>query len=178
MTIVLIILGVLVGLIALALIAALFLPKDYEIWREIVIEKPVAQVYDYARNIKNQDHFSKWVMTDPNMQKFYKGTDGTVGFVYGWNGNKQAGEGEQEIVGLVPNKRIDIEVRFIRPFASTAKTPMAFEEMGERRTKVRWGMQSSMKYPFNLMFSLFGLQKVLTKDLDTSLGNLKRILEG
>lgn len=36
-------------------------------------------------------------MLDPNMEKEFKGTDGTVGFIYGWNGNKEGGEGEQEI---------------------------------------------------------------------------------
>lgn len=39
-------------------------------------------------------------MTDPNMRKNFKGTDGTVGFCYAWDGNKKAGKGEQEIIAL------------------------------------------------------------------------------
>ena len=35
-------------------------------------------------------------MADPNMKKSYSDIDGTVGFIYAWDGNKEAGKGEQE----------------------------------------------------------------------------------
>ena len=57
-------------------------------------------------------------MVDPNMKKEFKGTDGTTGFIYGWNGNKKAGEGEQEIKNMVAGKSSpfgkDIYFRFAR----------------------------------------------------------------
>ena len=37
-------------------------------------------------------------------------------------------------------------------------------------------MSSSMKYPGNIML-LFGIENMLAKDLEISLGNLKEILE-
>jgi predicted small secreted protein len=88
----LILLIAILSLIALMLIVALFLKKEYNLHREIIINKPVKEVFDYLKHIKNQDRFSKWVMTDPDMKKTYKGTDGTVGFVYAWDStNKRAG---------------------------------------------------------------------------------------
>ena len=38
------------------------------------------------------------------MEKEFKGTDGEVGFISAWKGNKEVGEGEQEIIGLVENE--------------------------------------------------------------------------
>jgi uncharacterized protein YndB with AHSA1/START domain len=175
MNLLIIILAGIVGIVALVLIAALFVKNEYEIERSVVVNRPVSDVFDYVRMLTNQDYFSKWVMTDPYKKTEHRGTDGTVGFVYGWNGNKEAGEGEQEIIGLSPNHKVNIEVRFVRPFRSTATTPFTLERISETQTKVTWGMEGRSRYPMNLMYLL--LAGVLAKDLDTSLVNLKGILE-
>src|SRR6476620_6957875 len=101
MEIFLTILIVLASLIALILIASVFMRKDYFIQREITINAPLQKVFDYIKLLKNQDNFNKWVMIDPGMSREFKGTDGTVGFIYAWNGNKRAGAGEQEIKRLI-----------------------------------------------------------------------------
>lgn len=175
-----ILIGILIGiagLIGLLLLVAAFAKKGYTIRREIVVDRPVATVFDYLRHIKNQDLFSVWVMKDPAMAKKFTGTDGTVGFIYGWNGNKDAGEGEQEIMALEDGKRIEIEVRFKRPFEAVAQTPFTTEPAGEGKTRVSWTMISTMKYPMNIMLVFMDMDKLLGKDMETSLGTLKGLLE-
>ena len=96
-----ILLGIL-GLIVLLLILAVFLKKEYTVVREISISKPKLIVFDYLKQLKNQNNFSKWAMMDPNMKKEYKGTDGTVGFVSSWESEqKNVGKGEQEIKKII-----------------------------------------------------------------------------
>ena len=85
------ILFVIAGIIALLIIIALFVKKEYSIFRAITINKPRQEVFNYIKYLKNQDLYSKWVMRDPNMKKDFTGTDGTAGFIYAWEGNKQAG---------------------------------------------------------------------------------------
>jgi len=174
MNIIIIILAVIVGLPILLLILAMFAKKEYNIHREVTINATRAHVFDYLKHLKNQDHFNKWIMVDPDMKKEFKGTDGTVGFIYGWNG-KKAGEGEQEIMGITEGKSIETEIRFVRPFVSTAFANMRIESMSDTETKVIWSNASQMKYPFNIMVSM--LEKMLAKDMDFSLSNLKNILE-
>jgi len=173
----LIILGVIGGIIILFLLLALIAKKGYSVHREIVINKPKQEVFDYVKLLKNQDNYSKWVMTDPNMKKIFKGTDGTVGFVYGWNGNKQAGEGEQEIKKIKDGESTDVEVRFVRPFTAVGHADMVVSPAPGNQTHVRWGMSSSMKYPMNVMLLFMNMDKLLGKDLDISLNTLKGILE-
>lgn len=163
------------GIIALLFIIALFMRKDYNIHREIIINAPKQKVYDYLKHLKNQDNFNKWVMTDPSMKRDFKGTDGTVGFIYGWNGNKKAGEGELEITALEEGKRIETEIRFIRPFAGLSHASTVITAVSADQTKIVWGNKSFMKYPLNLMLSM--IEKMLAKDMDISLQNLKNILE-
>ena len=164
------------GIIVLLLAVAMFMKKEYTIKREIVINKPKNVVFDYIRLLKNQEQFSKWVMTDPNMKKNLKGTDGTVGFTYAWNSeNKQADKGEQEIMKIIDGELLDVEVRFERPLKSTAKTPIKTVAVSENQTKIIWGMDGKSNYPMNLMNPL--MDGLLGKDLETSLNTLKNILE-
>jgi len=177
MNILFIVLGIIAGIFALLLILALFAKKGYSVHREIVINKPKQEVFDYVKFIKNQDYYSKWVMTDPNMKKVFTETYGTVGFIYAWNGNKQAGEGEQEIKTLKNGERVDTEIRFVRPFAAVGYADLELTSSPGNQTHVRWGMSSSMKYPMNVMLLFMNMDKLLGKDLDISLNTLKGILE-
>jgi len=170
------ILAILALIIAIPFGGALFIKKGYSIEREIVIRQPAARVFDYIRHPKNQDHYSKWVMTDPGMKKEFKGIDGTVGFVYRWDSeDKQAGKGEQEIVNIVKDKILDVQVRFERPFKNTANTPFMVEPLGSGESKVTWSMIGVNPYPRNFI-NVF-IDKMLGKDLEISLLNLKAILE-
>ena len=95
------ILIVIAALIAVILLAALFISKTYSIVRDIIILNNKREIFNYIRYLKNQDLYSKWVMTDPAMKKDFRGTDGTVGFVYAWDSeNKSAGNGEQQIIDI------------------------------------------------------------------------------
>lgn len=161
--------------IAVPLILALFIKKQYYVQRDIVINKPKGQVFDYIKYLKNQDNYSVWVRKDPGMKKDFRGNDGTVGFVYAWDGNKDAGKGEQEIKRIQEGERIDVEVRFIRPFEGIADAPLITESAADNQTKVIWGLKGESKYPFNIM-NLF-IDNVLGKDLEKSLVMLKGILE-
>lgn len=177
MNILLIVLGIIAALILIFLLMAAIAPKGYSVYREIIINRPVKDVFDYIRYLGNQEYYSKWVMTDPGKKTELRGKDGTVGVVYAWNGNKQAGEGEQEITDIKELQRIDIEVRFVRPFEAVANTPFVVEAVSGDRTKVIWGMTSSMKFPMNAMTLLMNMEKMLGKDLEISLSTLKGILE-
>ena len=175
MNILIIILSVITGIIVLLLIIALFTKKGYKTYREIIINAPRQKVFDYIKQIKNQDNFNKWIMVDPDMKRVFKGTDGTVGFIYAWNGNKEAGEGEQEIKAITEGKNIEMEIRFVRPFAGVAHANMTTESLSDNQTKVSWTTASEMKYPLNIMLPL--IVKMLEKDMNTSLTTLKKILE-
>jgi uncharacterized protein YndB with AHSA1/START domain len=178
MDIILTILGILAGIIVLLLVLALIAPKAYTIQRSIVINKPVHRVFEYVKYLRNQDNYSKWVMTDPNKRMTYRGTDGTVGYASAWDSDvKQAGKGEQTIEKIIEDERIDIRVVFIKPFAGVADTYIATQAVTDNATAVKWSFNGKMAYPMNLMLLFINMDKMLGADMDESLGNLKRILE-
>lgn len=174
MTILLIILFI----IAIPLVKALFIPVEYSIERETDINKPVRTVFDYLRILKNAEQYNKWVMTDPAMKKTYQGTDGTVGFIYGWDSdNKQVGKGEQEIKNISEGKRIDYEIRFFRPFQGVSSAWLETMGISENKTHVKWVFAGNRTYMMRVMHVVLNLKNALGKDLQTSLNNLKTVLE-
>lgn len=167
-----------VGIIVLLLIIALFVKKDYAVQREIVVNKPKQQVFDYIKYLKNQNDYSKWGGMDPNMKKEFTGTDGTVGFVSAWDSeNDDVGKGEQEIKKIEEGNRIDYELRFIKPFKSTSDAYMVTESTSENTTKVKWGFSGKWDYPMNIMGLFMDMDKAVGSDFQTGLENLKRIME-
>lgn len=164
--------------IAIPLIAALFIKKEYTVERTIRINKPKSEVFNYVKYLKNQDNYSKWAKMDANMKKSYRGTDGTVGFVSAWESNtKEVGKGEQEIKKITEGERIDFELRFFEPFKSTEPAYMTTESISDNQTEVEWGFNGHMKYPMNLMFLFMDFEKMIGDDLETGLKSLKTELE-
>lgn len=162
-------------IVVLILIIPIFMRKVHHVQREIVIDVPVQKAFDFLRILKNHEKFNKWAGADPNRKEEFKGTDGTLGFIYAWSGNKNAGEGEKEIMKLIENKKIEIEMRFVKPFKVSADFKIDTEAIGNDHTKVTWSNTSALKYPLNIMVPM--VERSLAKDMDESLMVLKNILE-
>ena len=147
-----------------------------KIEKSITINKPSGTVFNYLKLTRNQDNFSVWNMTDPDMNKNYQGTDGTVGFIYGWDSTvKNVGAGEQEITGMEDGQCIEYAIRFFRPMQNTGKTKFLISADGDQNTVVNWIFESPSKFPMSLFAPLFKI--MLGKDLSKGLINLKAILE-
>lgn len=181
MTTIALILLVVAGIIVLLLILALFMKKEHYVRREIVINAPRQKVFDFLRLLKNQDQFNKWATADKkNRKEEFKGRDGTVGFIYSWSGNKKAGAGEKEIINIVEGKRIETEIRFIKPMRVSASVIFETESLpgannDRDQTRVTLINTGKLKYPLNLMIPM--AERNFPKDMDASLSTLKNILE-
>lgn len=170
--------AILVVILAIPMIIALFAPKGYAVEREVTINKPTPEVFEYLKHLKNQDDYSPWASRDPNMKKEFRGTDGTVGFVAAWDSDhKEVGKGEQEIKKITDNERIDFELRFIEPFEATEPAYLATEPTGEEETLVKWGFSGKMKYPMNFMLVFMDMEEMIGNDLESGLAKMKTVLE-
>ncbi|UJH67660.1 SRPBCC family protein [Allomuricauda sp. SCSIO 65647] len=174
MTILLYILG---GIVLLVLVLALIAPKTYDVSRSIVVAKPKDEVFAYLRSLKKQDEWSPWSKKDPDMHKEFRGTDGEVGAMSYWNGNKEVGEGEQEITKIVDGERVESELRFLKPFKSTSDAYMTTEDSGSGGTKVTWGFSGKNKFPMSIMMLFMSMDKMVGKDFEEGLESLKAKLE-
>jgi hypothetical protein len=142
-------------LIGLTLLVALFVKNDYDVHREVVINKSKAHVFRYIKHLENQKDYNVWLMADPNA--------------------KTEGMGEQQIKTILEGERFETEIHFIRPFQGIAQTYLLTEGVGAEQTKVTWGMKGESNYPMNITNLFTG--QMLGKDMVKSLENLKSVLE-
>jgi hypothetical protein len=172
-----ILLYILAAIVVLVLVLALVAPKSYDVFRTVDIDKPKQRVFEYLRFLKNQDEWSPWAKKDPNMVKKFTGTDGEVGCVSYWKGNKEVGEGEQEITKIIPEKRVDSELRFLKPWKSTSESYLFVDDGVRGKTKVTWGLSGKNKFPMSVMTLFMSMDKMVGKDFEEGLATLKTRLE-
>ena len=165
------------AIIFLLIILVLIAPKQYDIKRRIVINKPESEVFQYLKFIKNQDEWSPWKKKDPNMKQTFLGEDGQVGFISKWQGNKDVGMGEQEILSINENEYIKTKLRFLKPWKSESDAYLTIESLTSGITTVTWGFSGKNQIPFNIFMLFFNMDKTVGKDFEEGLTSLKQILE-
>jgi len=173
--ILIIVIPVILGIVALLLVVALFVKKQHYARRDIIIDAPGQKEFEYLKLLKNQETFNQGSMEDTDRKKEFKGTDGTVGHVYSWSGNKDAGVGEKEIMNIDEGKSLEMEIRFVKPMTTSARIILDTESISANETKASWSNAGTLKYPVNIMIPM--LEKHVVKDTDASLLALKNMLE-
>jgi hypothetical protein len=164
--------------LAIPFIIAAFSSRYFAVSRQIIIAKPLPDVFNYIKHLKNQSNYSKWVMMDPNAKMEFTGVDGTVGFISAWDSeNKNVGKGEQEIKAIVEGEKMDVEVRFEKPFAATGYANFTTEAVDANSTLITWEFSGPRNYMMTLMHLLLNIKKTIGGDLMTGLTNLKNVLE-
>lgn len=172
-----ILLYILAGLIVLVLLLAILAPKTYNVFRTIEIARPKAEVFEHLKSLKKQEEWSPWAKRDPKMEKKITGTDGEVGCISYWKGNKEVGEGEQEITNIIPGKRIEGELRFLKPWKSTSDCYLQVDDGSKGNTKVTWGFSGRNKFPMSIMMLFMSMDKMVGKDFEEGLSTLKAQME-
>ncbi|NNE78577.1 MAG: SRPBCC family protein [Pricia sp.] len=168
---------IIVGLVVLIILLAVIAPKTYDVFRTIEVSRPKADVFEYLKSLKKMDEWSPWAKKDPNMEKKFTGTDGEVGALSYWKGNKEVGEGEQEIIRIIDGERIESELRFFKPWKSTSDCYTQVQDAGNGNTKVTWGFSGKNKFPMSIMMLFMSMDKMVGKDFESGLKNLKVVLE-
>ena len=164
------------AVIVLLLIVIVTRPDTYHVERSTTISATPEVVYGHVADFHKWDAWSPWEKLDPQMKKTYEGTPGTVGASYTWSGNDDVGAGKMTILALEPNKRISINLQFIKPFESNPKNGFAFEGAG-KETKVTWSMEGTNNFVGKAMSLFMDMDKMIGKDFEKGLADLKKVTE-
>jgi len=161
--------------IALLLLIAFLIKKDYTIVSEVVIDKETDAVFNYIIHLKNQEQYNKWIVEDPDVKIVYTGTDAAVGFISAWESGKRDVIGEQEITAILPGEGYTSELRFEKPFKGISHTKVIAAAITPKQTKVTTTFDTRTEFPMSAMIPL--LKKMLLKDMNKTARNLKSVLE-
>jgi hypothetical protein len=171
-----IVLYILAGLVLLIVVLMLVAPKGAKLERSIVVSVSPEVAFNNLRSLKNFDVWAPWNDRDPNQERGYKGKDGEVGSIAWWKGNKEVGEGEQEIKKLEPYSYIETELRFLKPFKAVNKAYWRIAPEGTG-SKVTWGFDAKFQMPMNIMFLFMSMEGAIGKDYEKGLDRWKAYVE-
>ena len=167
----------LAAVIALILIVALFIPRQFNYEKSITINAPIEKVWEHTNSLADLDEWAPWMEYDPNMKKELTGTDGTVGAKSSWESDhEKVGKGSQTISKIEPPTLLVTDLKFYTPYESEAKGYVKLKSEGDK-TVVTWGFESDMPYPFNLMKLFMNMEEAVGEDFQKGLTKLKNICE-
>ena len=171
-----ILLYILLGFGLLVAILHFVAPKTYHVERKIVVSANIDTVFQSLCSLKDQQVWSPWGSKDPNMTIEYNGTDGQVGSSTHWAGNKEVGEGEQEITKIEPTTYIETELRFLKPFESTSIGFFTIKQVDEG-TEVTWGFKGNNTFPSTLMMVFMNMDKEIGPEFEKGMADFKSFIE-
>lgn len=171
------ILLVLVGIVVLILVVASTRPSTFRVVRTATIDAPPEKIFPLLNDFRGWASWSPWERMDPAMERNHSGAASGVGAKYHWRGNKKVGEGSMEILESAPPLRLKLRLDFIKPFEGHNQIEFTLAPTGSGTT-VAWDMHG----PANLMTKVMGLfmsmDKMIGKDFEAGLENLRAQVEG
>lgn len=170
------ILYLIVVLVILLYAGGYLIKSEYQVERKVEIRADYATVFPMISNLKEMRHWSPWHDRDPQLEEIYEGEDGMPGSIHRWKGNDETGQGEQEILSVRPD-RIEIEVRFRRPFKAKNFTWITIDTKGTESIEVVWGLKGKIPRPLNLMLLFTDIEKSIGDDYEHGLKKLKELAE-
>ncbi|WP_348696661.1 SRPBCC family protein [Duganella fentianensis] len=163
-------------LIAIILGMATVQPTTFRVQRQIDIKAPAERIQPLISDFHHWTQWSPWEKLDPAMKRTYSGATEDLGAVYAWEGDDKVGAGRMEITGLKAPELVQIKLDFIKPFASACQTDFALASKGEMTTVV-WTMTGPADFTTRLMGLFVSMDKMIGKDFEAGLANLKEVAE-
>lgn len=167
--------GIVVLIAAVMLFAALQ-PATFRVERSIDIKAPPEKVFAHVNAMHMWRGWSPWENVDPDMSRVFSGEMEGKGSAYGWKGNDKVGQGRMEIVDSVPPSKVVIKLDFVAPFEAHNMAEITFVP-SQGGTHVTWAMYGPYPYVARLAGLFSSMDKMVGKDFETGLANLKAVVE-
>jgi carbon monoxide dehydrogenase subunit G len=170
------ILIIVVLIIAALLIYAATRPDSFTVSRSLGITAPAEAIFPLINDFRHWAIWSPYEKLDPAMKRTLSGAESGKGAAYAWESNGKAGIGRMEITNSVPSSLVALKLDFEKPFKANNTVDFTLKPMGNETT-VTWAMHG--RYPFitRLMGVFFNMDRLVGKDFETGLANLKRAAE-
>ena len=169
--------------LAVALVALLAYattrPDNFRLERSISIKAPPEKIFANLEDFKRWSAWSPWEKLDPAMQRTHSGTASGKGAKYAWAGDK-AGAGSMEVLETTPSTRVHIKLDFTKPFEAHNLVDFTLKPQGDAAqgmTQVTWAMYGPSNYMTKLIHIFFSMDKLVGKDFEAGLADLKAVSE-
>ena len=162
--------------IAVVLLLALTKPNTFAVQRAISIEAPAEKIFALINDFHQWGTWSPYENKDPAMKRSYSGAESGKGAVYAWDGNNNVGSGRMEILDTSVPSKIVIKLDFFKPFEGHNTAEFTMLPQGDA-TNLTWVMRGPAVFVSKVMQVFMNLDKMIGKDFEVGLANLKKLTE-
>ena len=167
---------VVVAIVIAVLVTAALMPNTFRVERSALIQAPPQRIFEQINDFQRWRAWSPYEKLDPAMTRQIDGAAQGVGATYRWDGNDKAGAGRMEIVQATPGSNVTIQLDFSRPMEAHNIAEFTLVPEGDA-TRVTWSMHGPQPYLGKLFGLVFNLDRMIGKDFEEGLQNLKRLTE-
>jgi hypothetical protein len=158
------------------LIYAATRPDSFRVERSASIKAPPAKIFPLIEDLKAWTAWSPYEKKDPAMQRSYGAITAGKGATYGWQGDRNVGQGHMEIVDSAPPARVLIKLDFIKPFEAHNNAEFTLQPKGDG-TLVTWAIYGPSAYMTKVMGLFFNMDTMIGRDFEAGLADLKAAAE-
>ena len=162
--------------IVIVLILAATRPDSFAVQRAAIVNAPPERIFPLISDFRQWGSWSPYEHKDPAMKRTFSGAARGNGAVYAWEGDKNVGSGRMEILEAAAPSKIVIKLDFYSPFEAHNTAEFTMLPQGDE-TRVTWRMHGPAPFMAKVMHVFINIDKMVGKDFEAGLANLKRLAE-
>ncbi|MEY4564777.1 MAG: hypothetical protein RLZZ618_4054 [Pseudomonadota bacterium] len=167
--------------IVLAVAVAAFLlfaatrPDTFAVERSITISAPPAKVHALIDDLRAYNTWNPYAKKDPQMKLTYRGAPKGVGAGFDFEGNKESGKGSIDVLESDAGKVV-MALRMTSPMEADNRVVYKLVPKGDA-TEVSWTMGGAVPYMAKVIHLVINIDKMVGKDFEQGLSDLKSLAE-
>jgi uncharacterized protein YndB with AHSA1/START domain len=172
--------AVIAAVLGLAIVVILILaatrPNTFSVQRATTVRAPAEKIFPLINDFRQWGSWSPYEHKDPAMKRTFGGAASGKGAVYAWDGNKNVGSGRMEILDASAPAKIVIKLDFFTPFEGHNTAEFTMLPQGDA-TNLTWLMHGPAPFMAKVMHVFMNIDRMVGKDFEIGLANLKRLAE-
>ena len=152
------------------------LPDTFTVSRTANINAAPDRIFPFLNDFKAWASWSPYEKMDPAMRRVIAGAASGVGATYAWAGNGKVGAGDMLITASTPSTLVALDLTMRKPFRASNKVTFSLVPKGGG-ADITWVMQGKSPFIAKLMGVVMNMDRMVGKQFEEGLANLKRVVE-
>ena len=165
-----------IALVGVVLLYAATKPDTFHVQRSISIQAPPEKIFAILNDFNQSASWSPYEKKDPAMKRAFSGPERGKGAIYQFDGNREVGKGRLTITDTTPSSKVVLALDMLEPFEAHNVVEYTLDANGGS-TDVTWAIHGQQPYLGKLMSLFIDCDKMIGKDFEVGLTNLKAYSE-
>jgi hypothetical protein len=167
---------VVVVLVSAVLIYVATKPDTFRVQRSASIKATPEKIFPLINDLHSFNTWNPYAKKDPNAKGSYSGPASGKGAAHAFEGNKDVGKGNIEILESSPSSKVTMALNMLSPFEAHNIVEFTLEPAGDT-TNVTWAIHGPMSFMSKVMCLFFDMDSMIGTDFEKGLSDLKATAE-